>query len=141
MVTQTLLTVRYAETDRMGIAHHSHYPVWFEQARTEFVTRCGLTYSQMEQEGVLTPLSELHCRFLSHAGYEDRLLVETRMTRLTPARVQFEYRVLREGEQTPLCLGYTLHGFVSRELRPYNFKKARPDLFAKFQACLEESLF
>lgn len=55
MVTQTLLTVRYAETDRMGIAHHSHYPVWFEQARTEFVTRCGLTYSQMEQEGVLTP--------------------------------------------------------------------------------------
>lgn len=141
MVTQTLLTVRYAETDRMGIAHHSHYPVWFEQARTEFVTRCGLTYSQMEQEGVLTPLSELHCRFLSPAGYEDRLLVETRMTRLTPARVQFEYRVLREGEQPPLCLGYTLHGFVSRELRPYNLKKARPDLFAKFQACLEESLF
>ena len=95
----------------------------------------------MEQEGVLTPLSELHCRFLAPAGYEDRLLVETRMTRLTPARVQFEYRVLREGEQTPLCLGYTLHGFVSRELRPYNLKKARPELFAKFQACLEESLF
>lgn len=62
------------------------------------------------------------------------------MTRLTPARVLFEYRCFGRGNRPPL-LGYTLHGFVSRELRPYNLKKARPDLFAKFQACLEESLF
>lgn len=141
MLTYTSLTVRYAETDRMGIAHHSHYPVWFEQARTEFVTHCGLTYSQMEQEGILTPLAELCCRFLSPAGYEDSLVVETRMTRLTPARVQFEYQVFRKGEERPLCVGYTLHAFVSRDLRPYNLKKVQPELFQTFFRCLEESVF
>jgi len=33
------ITVRYAETDRMGSAHHSNYFVWFEAVRTELIKR------------------------------------------------------------------------------------------------------
>ena len=41
-VTQTHIQVRYAETDQMGIAHHSCYAVWFEQARTEMIREAGI---------------------------------------------------------------------------------------------------
>jgi acyl-CoA thioesterase FadM len=30
------LTVRFAETDAQGIAHHAAYLVWFETARIEY---------------------------------------------------------------------------------------------------------
>ena len=43
MITETKITVRYAETDQMGIAHHSNYAVWFEQSRTEMIAKAGFT--------------------------------------------------------------------------------------------------
>lgn len=52
MVSKTKLIVRYQETDQMGIVHHSVYPVWFECGRTDFIKKAGITYSQMEKEGI-----------------------------------------------------------------------------------------
>ena len=40
-VSQTAFTVRYAETDQMGVAHHSNYPIWFEAGRTDFIRKMG----------------------------------------------------------------------------------------------------
>ena len=34
--------VRYVETDRMGIAHHTHHFSWMEQARTELMRQNGM---------------------------------------------------------------------------------------------------
>ena len=63
--SETFLTVRYAETDMMGIVHHSRYYPWFEQARTDFIKKSGITYTQMEQAGVLLPLAETHCKYIA----------------------------------------------------------------------------
>jgi len=49
----TLIRVRYAETDRMGYLHHSVYPIYFEQGRTELLRLQGLSYRVMEDEGFL----------------------------------------------------------------------------------------
>ncbi len=35
--------VRYAETDQMGIVHHSNYLVWFELGRSEFCRARGFS--------------------------------------------------------------------------------------------------
>ena len=48
------ITARYAETDMMGIIHHSVYPVWFEAARTEFIKMTGITYSELEKQGIIS---------------------------------------------------------------------------------------
>ena len=61
-ISQTRLTVRYAETDMMGVFHHSRYYPWFEQARTDFIKETGLTYSDMERMGILLPLIETGCK-------------------------------------------------------------------------------
>lgn len=57
------IVVRYAETDQMGIAHHSNYPVWFEVARTDFIKASGISYTDVEKAGIITPLTGLTVRY------------------------------------------------------------------------------
>ena len=133
------VTVRYAETDQMGIVHHSVYPVWYEISRTDFVKTLGISYSQLEQMGVMTPLAELHCRYSGVARYEDELIVECKLSDLTPARVEFSYRIFREGEEKPINTGSTLHAWVDAQtFRPVNMKKRFPDLYAAMEMQLSE---
>ena len=73
MISTSKLNVRYAETDQMGIVHHSVYAVWYEVARTDFCKAAGLPYKEMEKAGVLTPLVSLNCKFIKPAFYDDTL--------------------------------------------------------------------
>ena len=50
------IQVRYAETDAMGVVHHSSYFVWLELARVEWLKSLGIDYKQMEQEGFFLPV-------------------------------------------------------------------------------------
>lgn len=81
----------------MGIAHHSVYAVWFEQARTELIARLGWHYRDLEQAGLLLPLAELSARYYKPAFYEDRLLIYTHVSKLTAAQLEFSYEVVRDG--------------------------------------------
>ncbi len=136
MVTNTALTVRYCETDRMGIVHHSRYYPWFEVGRTAWIKALGYSYGQMEEDGVLLPLTETHCSYLLGAKYEDELVIQTRLTALSAARCTFSYTVLRGDEV--LAKGRTVHGFVNGDFKPMNLKKMHPALWGSLAAALEE---
>ena len=135
----TSIIVRYAETDRMGIAHHSHYAVWFEQARTDWIKQLGMTYTQMEEMGILVPLVELQCRYRRPAHYEDVLEVETCLSALTRAKLEFSYTIRRQGDPTILCTGKTIHGIVGKGLRPLNLQKAFPEVFDLLHGQVQDS--
>ena len=70
MHARTKVTVRYAETDRMGIVHHSNYPIWYEIARNDYIKMFGISYTDMENAGVMTPLLNLSCHFGIPALYD-----------------------------------------------------------------------
>lgn len=126
------ITARYAETDMMGIIHHSVYPVWFEAARTEFIKVTGITYSELEKQGIMLPLAELSCRYISPLHYEDEVTIETRVSKLSFAKIEFSYRVIHNGEIK--AEGQTLHGFVSSEtFRPVSIKKQNPAFYEKLK--------
>ena len=55
--------VKYYETDRMGVVHHSNYIRWFEEARVEFMRDIGLPYSHMEDEGIMVPVVTVECKY------------------------------------------------------------------------------
>lgn len=126
------ITVRYAETDRMGIAHHSNYFVWFEAARTELIKKVGVSYSQIENEfGVYLPLVSCYCDFKKACFYEDKILVSARVNNLTPTRIKFYYEVKRDGF---LCAkGFTEHAFVDKNFKPINLEKKNKELFLNFE--------
>lgn len=141
MITETQIVVRYAETDQMGVAHHSNYAVWFEQARTEFMRSLGITYGEMEKGGVMMPLTKLETVYKIPARYEDVLTVYTRAVRLSPVRIRLEYEARRADTARPLSFGATEHAFVdSKTFLPVNVKRRMPELYAKMEAETEEPL-
>lgn len=128
-ITKTYLTVRYAETDRMGIVHHSRYYPWFEVARTDFIKEFGGSYSKMEEAGILMPLTESHARYFGGLTYEDEAVVLCRLAEMGVAKCRFEYEVYRKSDNKLMTTGYTKHGFVDKNFVPVNLKKKAYDMW------------
>ncbi|MBP7461406.1 MAG: acyl-CoA thioesterase [Candidatus Delongbacteria bacterium] len=126
-IFRTPLTVRYVETDRMGIVHHSHYFAWFEVGRTDFIASSGLHYRQAEEQGFLMPLIDCGCRFIQAAHYEDPLIIVTRVDEIRFARIAFHYEVFRDDRL--LADGFTRHAFVNEKLQPINVKRTHPEIW------------
>ncbi len=133
-VSETKLSVRYAETDMMGIVHHSRYYPWFEIARTDFIKATGMTYSEMEKEGILMPITETGAKYYRGLKYEDEIAVTCKLVKLTAARCEFNYAVYKLPERTLMNEGRTMQGFVNKDFVPINLKKTRPDLWKKLSA-------
>lgn len=130
MQSKTYLTVRYAETDQMGIVHHSNYPIWFEVGRTEFLKSLGASYSSIEDSGVILPLFEINCQFKSPAKYEDNILIITSTKSISRVRVCFSYEVLNSSNNKLLATGETMHAWTDKLLKPVNAQKKIPELFS-----------
>lgn len=130
----TSLTVRYAETDQMGIVHHSNYYVYFETAREDFIEGAYIKYKDMEEAGVMMPLVETQCKYYEGAKYADKLIVETILEELSPAKVALQYNVIREADGKLLAKGKTVQAFVDKNtFRIVNLKKKHSDLWEKLE--------
>ena len=117
-VSTSTIRVRYAETDQMGIAHHAEYFAWFEVGRTDLLRECGMTYRDLEADGLRLPVIEASARYLKPALYDDVLEVRTEITAVRGARVGFSYEVRRGGTDGPLATGPTEHAAVDARGRP-----------------------
>lgn len=136
LISETKIIVRYAETDQMGIVHHSNYPVWFEAGRTDFIRKMGMPYSKVEENGAMLPLIELNCRYKGFAKYEDEITIKTRVKENTGVRLAFYYEVFKNNEADPITTGETIHAWTNTELKPVNLKKFRPELFKLVDSAL-----
>jgi len=107
---ETQIRVRYAETDKMGIVHHSNYLVWFELARSEFCRARGFSYKEMEEKhNALLVVAEVYCRYKSPAFYEDVLTLRTKVAEIRSRSIRFIYEIYRAIDQTLLAEGETMH--------------------------------
>jgi acyl-CoA thioester hydrolase len=130
MKHETKLIARYAETDMMGIIHHSVYPVWFEAARTEFIKKAGISYSECEKRGLMLPLIGLECKYIKPAHYEDGIIVETTIAKMSPVRLVMEYKVMKEADGIVLAEGTTTHVWTDTGMKPVNIKKHNPEIYS-----------
>ncbi len=105
------VTVRFAETDAQGIAHHAAYLVWFETTRIEYLRRFRGGYLGLREEGVDAMTLEAHARYLAPAGFDDRLTIRARCSDVRGARFRFDYSVERDGDT--VADGWTTHACVS----------------------------
>ena len=114
-VSTASIRVRYAETDKMGVAYHGHYLDWFEVGRTEYCRQSGKTYLEWEAEGIMLPVVEAHCRYKSSLYYDDEVVIETTITKLSRVSVVFSYKVYNKATGHLAAEGYTKHAFVSSD--------------------------
>jgi len=111
--SRTAVTVRYAETDMMGVVYHANYLPWFEIGRTGLLKEIGIAYRDLETAGYRLPVLELAAKYLRPARYDDTLEVVTLLREKPLVRIRLEYEVKR-GEEL-LATGSTMHAFVDRE--------------------------
>ena len=104
-VNKSFVRVRYADTDRMGIAYNGIYFTWFEIGRTELLRGTGTTYKDVEHYGIKLPLIKEGIIFLKPAHYDDVLSIVTYIERLKGVRIRFNYEIWRDEEK--LATGYT----------------------------------
>lgn len=138
MKSESKIIVRYQETDKMGIVHHSVYPIWYEVARTDYIKILGITYSKMEALGVMTPIIEVTSKYSMPAYYEDELKIEVQVIKITPARIVFEYKVYKKGLDKPINIGTTMHAWVGKDMKPINMKKHMPELYIALENAIEK---
>lgn len=93
------LRVRYGETDRMGFLFHAHYANYYEIGRTESIRQLGLSYRQIEEAGVLMPVTDLSIKFLLPAHYDERITVVSTIPKMPEVRMIVEGEMINEAGQ------------------------------------------
>lgn len=108
--------VRYAEVDRMGYVHHGNYAAYFEMGRTELMREQGLVYKELEDEGILLPLSEFNVKYHKPALYDEELFLVTKMNLPTGVRLIFDYTLYNSNREL-VAEGSTPLVFVNAKTR------------------------
>jgi len=116
--------VRYSECDPLGIAHHSSYVIWFEEARHEYRRRHQSDYDQLAEEGVFMPLAELRVRYRAPARFGDLVTIRSWMTEVKSRRAIFHHEVRRAGTEEILAEGESAH--ICFDVKTGELKKIPP---------------
>ena len=66
--------VQYYETDQMGIVHHSNYIRWFEEARIDWMRHCGISYREMEKQGIIVPVLGVEATYRQMVHLHQKIL-------------------------------------------------------------------
>lgn len=88
--------IRYGETDQMGYVYHGNYAQYFEMGRIEWLRNLGVSYKNMEDNGVILPVINLNINFLKPAFYDDYLTLKTSLKSDPSARIIFYYELFNE---------------------------------------------
>ena len=136
---ESVVRVRYAETDKMGIVYYANYLIWFEIGRTDFCRARGFAYRDMEEnDDAFLVVAESYCRYKAPAFYDDELLVRTHITELRRRSLRFGYEIVRASDGQVIAEGETGHvitdstgrvrsipeGYAQRLLAPPTLKSA-----------------
>lgn len=126
---------KYYETDQMGIIHHSNYIRWFEEARIDFMNQIGLTYKTMENQGIISPVLEVNCKYLKMMYFDDLATIKVYLEKYTGVRFSCRYEIYNQ--DNILCTtGHSSHCFITAEGKPLNLKKIKPEYDQLFKKML-----
>lgn len=110
----TQIRVRYAETDQMSYVYYGNYAMYYEVGRVEALRQLGFEYKRLEEQGVMMPVHDLECKYLSPAKYDELLSVKVIIRDLPIVRMIFEYEVTNE-EGVLVNTGKTTLVFINME--------------------------
>lgn len=132
ITNQTSVRVRYSETDQMGYCYYGNYAAFFEVGRVETLRAAGMSYRELEESGVMLPVSTYNVKYKSPARYDDLLIIETTISEISGARITFEYTITCEDRI--IATANTTLVFVSKDtMRPIAPPKAFIDIIKPYE--------
>lgn len=132
-ISETPITVRYAETDQMGVVYHANYLVWFELGRTTLISDLGFRYHEIEAQGVVAPVLDIQVSFKKPARYGDQITVKTWVVDYDGLRITYGYEVVNQNNE--VCVtGSSVHVCVNKDtFRPIIIKRSYPEWHAAYE--------
>lgn len=128
------LRVRFAETDAMGIVHHSRYLPYLEEARVEYLRSVGHPYTENRQNGFDFAVLESHLRYRAPLRFDDVVTVHLQPVEFTGATFTLDY-LLTSQQQSPqlaVCtVARTVHAYVDSTGRPHRLPSWIKELVPK----------
>jgi acyl-CoA thioester hydrolase len=122
----------------MGVVYHTHYLVWCEIGRTDFIRQFGATYAELEQQGLMLAVAEANVRYGASARYDDLITVETKIERIQSRLLTFSYEIYRDDPQ-PRALLATATTKLIALTREGTTRQLPPDLVEKFKHAIDPS--
>lgn len=116
-VSISQLRVRFAETDQMGVAHHSAYVVWIEAARVDWLRERGISYRQIEDGGLSLAVSALEVRYRNSARFDDLIQIKTELTEAKSRRFRFDYVLTNADSNQIIATAHSIHTPTNRQGR------------------------
>ncbi|MEJ7780620.1 MAG: thioesterase family protein [Daejeonella sp.] len=110
----TKIRVRYADTDQMGYMYYGNYAEFYEVGRVEMLRSLGMTYKSMEGSGIIMPVTELKCKFIKPALYDEEITVKVVLDTMPALRINFKYELFNEKEEL-INLGETTLVFIDQK--------------------------
>ena len=110
------LRVRFAETDAMGIVHHSRYLPYLEEARVAYLRAIGHPYTEWREQGLDAAVLEAYVRYRRPLRFDDEVDVHLRLASATRTTFQMAYLLTTDDE--PAATAVTVHGLVGTGGRP-----------------------
>ena len=121
----------------MGVVYHSHYLVWCEIGRTDFIRGLGTSYAGLEETGIRLAVVDARLRYAAAARYDQMIRVRTRLTRVQSRTLEFAYEIEAErpGGEPPqrLATATTTLVALGRDNRP---RTLPPDLLTRLRAAM-----
>ncbi|CAI8276484.1 MAG: Putative esterase [Bacteroidota bacterium] len=112
--TTIQLRVNYHQVDQMGIVHHAQYAYFLEQARIDWLRNQGVSYADMEEDGILLPLTEISIQYKRPLRFDDLFFVHTKIDVFDNYYVTFDYRIENQ-EKTTITTATTRLVFVDKK--------------------------
>lgn len=109
----TQITVRYGETDQMGVVYYGNYALYYEQGRAEAIKQLGYSYKTMEDDGIIMPVVEMHSKYSKPAKYDDVLTIKTIIKELPTRKMTFYSEIYKDDKL--LNSGYVTLMFVNKQ--------------------------
>tara|TARA_B100000963_G_scaffold319223_1_gene300918 strand:- start:25599 stop:25994 length:396 start_codon:yes stop_codon:yes gene_type:complete len=128
--TTVEVRVRYAETDQMSFVHHSNYLKYFELARLEWLNFLDISYSQLEESGVLMPVVRASAEYIKPLFFDESFKVTVSLIDPPKATLKFQYVVVNS-KNIIVCKGETVLAFLSKKtMRPTRCPKILNEKFS-----------
>lgn len=116
-VSETSFRIRYAETDAMGITHHSNYIVFFEEARSHYSRTVGADYAEFERSGYWLTVAEVHARYSVPTRYAQLVTARCWIEELRSRTITFGYEIVDATTGTVCVTGSSKHVCITHEGR------------------------
>ncbi len=126
--------VQYYETDQMGITHHANYPRWMEESRIDFMDRLGFPYREMEEKGILSPVTEITCRYLHPTAFGDTVRIRVSVSSFDGVTLALRYEMTDSQTGKTVCEASSRHCFLNREGHFVRLKRELPAFFRALSA-------